>query len=493
MQLSTEQLDAATSLESRIFVEAAPGSGKTAVAAERFGVIRFGPTHNRPVLCLSFTRSATNELRERIRRRWGGAAVSWPHGVTTFDAFHRSILEFLLRAKLLQWPGGHTTLQVHDTWRGQSDARRILAGAWLRVPLVKNGIVVTEAVPAPEETYGYSRKSLLEDALGEGYCTHAEVRKVLRSALNDADIRASVLEYVKRRCGAVIVDEFFDADETDLALVGAACRGGLSVTVIGDPWQAIYEFRGARPDLALQFLERYSFVRLPLSKSYRFKTDGIRAYATALRVSAGSTLLPISAEESDIVLANSWSPLWKTPNHVLPLSFGPVGNLSDALLTILLDNLTLSRFGLHAVYWSEATDLLGISEGALITSYQEGSFLSIMSALIDDLSYTLDDVFGLLCVVVKDLGSSRKLRRLSAGENQVRDRLESLRCRVRAPGRTVLGITVHQAKGREWQSVGVRLTSVQVKSLRDGLRVDSKEDRLAYVALTRARLVVGTV
>ena len=361
MKLSTEQLGAATTACNRVFVEAAPGSGKTAVAAERFGVLRFGSMLNRPAICLSFTRSATMELRDRIRGRWGSTATSWPHKITTFDAFHRSIVEYLLRANLLRWPGNHVVIGVRDTWRGQDNARRIPAGSWLRVPYVKNGFVLTKAISAAEETFGFSKKVPFEAVLSEGFCTHAEVRLILRGALSDANLRIAIIEYVRRQCGSLIVDEFFDADETDLAIVEAACRAGVGVTVIGDPWQAIYEFRGARPDLALEFLERNSFVEFPLARSYRFQTDSVRAYAAALRAGAGTSLLMTSPQSADVILANSWSPLWKTDDDVIPLSFGPIGNLRDALLTVLLDGITHSYFGLRAVYSSEASALLGIS------------------------------------------------------------------------------------------------------------------------------------
>ncbi|MBK7164263.1 MAG: UvrD-helicase domain-containing protein [Candidatus Microthrix sp.] len=63
----------------RIFIEAEPGSGKTTVAALRFGALRFGTAaairqsqDPRAVIGLSFTRSATAELRGRVPEEWGG-------------------------------------------------------------------------------------------------------------------------------------------------------------------------------------------------------------------------------------------------------------------------------------------------------------------------------------------------------------------------------------------------------------------------------------
>jgi DNA helicase-2/ATP-dependent DNA helicase PcrA len=73
-------------MDAYTYIEAAPGSGKTTVAAERFGILRFSPNRDdRAVVAVSFTRSATAELGQRIRRRWGPSALAWPHRVVTLD------------------------------------------------------------------------------------------------------------------------------------------------------------------------------------------------------------------------------------------------------------------------------------------------------------------------------------------------------------------------------------------------------------------------
>jgi len=41
----------------------------------------------------------------------------------------------------------------------------------------------------------------------------------------------------------LIVDEIYDAAELDLLIAGMAGQAGLTVRVIGDPWQAVYGWR----------------------------------------------------------------------------------------------------------------------------------------------------------------------------------------------------------------------------------------------------------
>jgi len=122
--LTDEQIVAAACDQPRVFLQAEPGSGKTTVAAQRFGKLRFRPRRrldrrrdDRAVVAVSFTRSATWELRQRVRRSWGPTALAWPHRICTLDTLVCDLLQDLLLAKLVRWPGGHTALDVHDSWK----------------------------------------------------------------------------------------------------------------------------------------------------------------------------------------------------------------------------------------------------------------------------------------------------------------------------------------------------------------------------------------
>ena len=48
-------------------------------------------------------------------------------------------------------------------------------------------------------------------------------------------------------------------------------------------------------------------------------------------------------------------------------------------------------------------------------------------------------------------------------------------------------MTIHHAKGREWDNVGVRLSATEVAHLAAGLDPEVETSRALYVALTRAR------
>jgi DNA helicase II / ATP-dependent DNA helicase PcrA len=109
--LTSEQLIAAGTSLQRTYIEASPGSGKTTVAAQRFGCQRYTAqlvgdegASGRAVVAVSFTRSATWELRQRVRRSWGPSAVRWPHRVITLDTliYSRAIPRSLTEAAWLR-------------------------------------------------------------------------------------------------------------------------------------------------------------------------------------------------------------------------------------------------------------------------------------------------------------------------------------------------------------------------------------------------------
>src|SRR2546425_9081985 len=84
--LTDEQVLAAASPDRLLYVEAFPGSGKTTVSDQRFGLHRYArTTDHRAVVAVSFTRSATEEIRSRVSRQWGPSALTWPHRIVTLD------------------------------------------------------------------------------------------------------------------------------------------------------------------------------------------------------------------------------------------------------------------------------------------------------------------------------------------------------------------------------------------------------------------------
>jgi DNA helicase-2/ATP-dependent DNA helicase PcrA len=475
-RLTEEQITAVCSPARRTYIEAAPGSGKTTVAAMRFGLHRFTGTADDTVIGLSFTRSAVNELAQRIRLRWGARALTWPHCVMTFDTLLERILGHLLELGLIDWPGGPTAITVHDTWKGRAHHE------WGRrrpsLALDGHSIVVRTRSARKGHHVGHSD---FVARVSEGECTHDDVRTVLDAALDLDEARAAVARLLSESIGALIVDEIFDANRLDLRLVELACLQDVRVTIIGDPWQALYGFRGADPDLVPGLVGGQEFVRLPLTRSFRFSTAEARTLSTELRQGRGVTLPAHASIRPDTVLAGTWEQLWECPDTVLPLSFPTPNTTNAAAILLLLDRLTTMAMGKRAVFLSDALATLDLDEKAL------DRLAGPLSEVLESMRGTGDDIDACYrqLISVVDRETTRPFKRKN--RTNIR-KLECMRARLLADRRGFIpGLTIHQAKGREWNDVGVRLTDTEAALLGAGLSSEHGGHRKLYVALTRAR------
>jgi DNA helicase-2/ATP-dependent DNA helicase PcrA len=490
LPLTEEQKDAVGAPAGRLFIEAAPGAGKTTVAAERFGVLRFNQRSRGagPIVAVSFTRSATGELHRRVRRRWGSSALSWPHRVMTIDSLVCNIVGHLLREGVIRWPGDHTSLEVLDDWRGHRGYRWLIANSYRRAATIdSNGIVTSVGRPVVNPRAGIGSRAEFHRHLEAGRCTHEEVRDVLAAVLRSATRRQSVVYFLSAAAVHLVVDEVFDANGLDLRLVDLACEANIPVTLVGDPWQALYGFRGARPDLVPKLLAARGFASLPLSHSFRFQSRGMIDLSRALR--AGGPVSLEGGNDYDVVLASQWDQLWGAPDHVLPVSFGRTTNKTDAAAIVLRDHLVYSTFNQHAIFLPEALVLLGLDQD---TYRSEGA--TVLGGVVEKIAGSGEDapVKGLKALrnAMKDLGAARRPPSGTPDNEQRQvDRLTALAARVRCGERLVPGMTIHQAKGREWDFVGVRLSDTELGRLAVGLDQSVESDRALYVALTRAKRV----
>ncbi len=197
LKLTDEQKLAAATPAELIFIEAAPGSGKTTVAAERYGVVRYdGLTNGRGVLALSFARSARGELEKRVRRRWGTHALRWPHRVWTLDSLHCTLVSHLLRTGVIEWPGGHRELTVIDTWRGHSSRPLTAESGYCRVAVLKGRRVTSAGGKIIRPIHGFANKKPHDQLLASGLCTHDEIRQVLNAVVRRNDLQPAVREYL---------------------------------------------------------------------------------------------------------------------------------------------------------------------------------------------------------------------------------------------------------------------------------------------------------
>lgn len=490
LKLTNAQVLAAAAQERLINVVSAPGSGKTTVAAERYGFHRYLRGDDRGVLGLTFNRAAAAELRGRVSARWGDGCVGTAHRVVTFDHLHVELLHRLLSEGRITWPGGHTLLDVRDDYNGARGYRFLTVGNYIRfATLNASNVVVSDSRQVVKPKSGLGGVADHRAVLSSGAVSHEDVRQILRSAMRIDAMRQFASEWLSANYRALVIDEVYDGDDLDLFVAYLAAEAGLSVTLIGDPWQALYKWRGARPEVVDKLLDATSeeFVPYEQPESFRFVGDQMPQLATSLRGGHGVTLPEVSSADVDVALARNWGALWSVGDNVLPLAFRTVNNATDAALNLLLDVATRARLGVHSFGRESAIVRLGLDRddfqarqeealGPLIAKLQHGQ----------KASQVLDD----LREVIKSLGVRKPNRLSDDKEAEVEAQLERLAARL-VHAAVVPGLTVFQAKGREWDRVGVALSQAQINTLASGLQPLDEEHCVLYVAITRARHACG--
>lgn len=486
--LTSQQRHAAATGAKNIFIEAGPGTGKTTVSAQRFGVLRFSAEYRhdpRAVVAVSFTRAATYNLRRRVQRLWGTEALAWPHRIVTLDTIMSDLLHDLLREGLIEWPGGkdlwpdgNVSLDVRDSWAacgGTTSTRSIYElGLHGRAVAFRETFADNYANRVPAVN--------IMPHMRQGICTHSDIRTILEHAMKRPDCAARIQERMRRQIRALVVDEVFDANELDIAVIEAALSSGIAVTLVGDPWQALYLFRGAKPDVVRDLLARKRIPMLPLTHSFRWQTEEQADLADALRLGTG-VVLPSDPAAFDVAIALVWKDLWAIGGGVLPLAYHSFkGGYEEAAATLLLNHVTRNILDIDATYLGDALTALNIQD-ADIPRQLEPDLQNVTETLQPGTPAAVTAAYSQLVAVIGTV-SARHLRPPHRDHTK---RLAMLQSRMTHPGRPVPGLTTHQAKGGEWDIVGILLSDSERMALGAGLVVTEDTHRKVYVAATRAR------
>jgi superfamily I DNA/RNA helicase/RecB family exonuclease len=262
-----------------LLVLAGPGTGKTATLVE--AAARRVETGLRPdqVLVLTFSRRAAAELRERITARLGATTVgpaAWTFHSWCYALLRRyaPVAPHLDPPRLLSGPEQDVALR--ELLRGSLELGRPRWPAELRGCLTTRGLAEeVRALFARARALALEPDDLAVVAARAGRADwaalagfHAEYLDVLdaQGTLDYPELISRAVALARRpdvhaelrdSYHAVFVDEYQDTDPAQERLLSTVAGGGRDLTVVGDPDQSIYAFRGAEAAGLLQFPDRF--------------------------------------------------------------------------------------------------------------------------------------------------------------------------------------------------------------------------------------------
>jgi DNA helicase-2/ATP-dependent DNA helicase PcrA len=282
---------AAAQADGPLMIIAGPGTGKTRTLTHR---IAYQITeHGIPAehfAALTFTRRAAAEMRHRLTsllpEDGGGPAAFRPEVLVT--TFHGLALRLLgEHAEQAGLPPGfrvadeNARLEAAVRITGSGRAGRRLISALGRRHR-SEGETAERAVQLAAQ-----RAELCAELLAHRLVDVDELTGRAVRLLRDEPAVAAAM---RDRWPRISVDEYQDLDEQQYELLRSLTGDGSGLTVIGDPDQAIYGFRGADVGFFLRFSADYPTAQtVYLTRNYRSGPAIVRA---ALQAVAPSTLVP---------------------------------------------------------------------------------------------------------------------------------------------------------------------------------------------------------
>lgn len=260
--LNSRQKEAVTSTEGRIRVVAGAGTGKTKALTHRYAyivnVLGIDPAN---ILCLTFTNKAAAEMRSRI----AGMVHSGDYNdfVCTIHGF---CVKFLRKEIYrLGFPKSFTVLD-------EEDCKAIAKEAMDEMGLKRTEKTVKmflDEIGASKALQGYIGTYMLpgakvSDNQRKTSKMAAYVSRQMKNYALDFDDLLNLTRYILDRfpealawwqeaLNYIMVDEAQDCNTDDWDLIERLAGGHKNLFIVGDPDQAIYEWRGARPDLFVNF------------------------------------------------------------------------------------------------------------------------------------------------------------------------------------------------------------------------------------------------
>ncbi|MFP5282590.1 MAG: ATP-dependent helicase, partial [Actinomycetes bacterium] len=361
---SDEQLAAITAPLEPAVIIAGAGSGKTTVMAARVvWLVGSGAVRPEDVLGLTFTRKAAAELSDRIRFALvragvvpaGGVDEAGEQVVMTYDAFAgRLVSEHGLR---LGFEADPTLVSGATRFRLASRVVAAAAGPFeslsrLRPSSVTERVVKLDSdlqqhLVAVEELDGHAREHLValhSAPLNNRGNVYADVKRSLQSTTERLELASLVRDYqdLKHRLGlvefadqmalaaqlavqvpevsadlrarfrVVLLDEYQDTSAAQARMLRGLFSGptlregrGHPVTAVGDPFQAIYGWRGAAASNIIHFTADFP------------RRDGApgRRYGLTVNRRSGPTILAVANLLSSPLRRQMTATLPDDPEH----------------------------------------------------------------------------------------------------------------------------------------------------------------------------------
>lgn len=244
-------------------LRACPGSGKTFTVAHRLAKrLKEWNSPHAGIATLSFTNVAREEISSQLQSLALPAVPGYPHVLGTIDHFVNTCI--FLPFGHLAMGCGHRPAIVGLSGNPWSPVGK--GWLWGKQKCYDNGCQLIDFTCALDGRLINLRRDTIQCPYERRMCKKLKKRFVEKGYASQSDANywaVRVLEEYPRVARAIanryrelIIDEAQDTSDTQMRIVDLLVDQGLSeVMLVGDPDQAIYEWRDARPDVFISKMQ----------------------------------------------------------------------------------------------------------------------------------------------------------------------------------------------------------------------------------------------
>ena len=271
-----------------LLVLAGPGSGKTTVVTRRVQyLVQDCGIPPASILVITFTKAAAGEMKERFLRLMGEEHTAVSFG--TFHAVFFSILKLsygFTAGNILREETRYQYLKetVERLRLEIDDENEFLTGISAEISLLKNERI------SPEH---YFSKNCSEEIFRKIYEEFEERKRRARQIDFDDMLvytwellsqRPDILSAWQKKFRYILVDEFQDINQIQYDILKLLARPEDNLFIVGDDDQSIYRFRGAKPEIMLNFQKDYPGAgQVVLSDNFRSTKQIVEAAGQVIR------------------------------------------------------------------------------------------------------------------------------------------------------------------------------------------------------------------
>lgn len=242
------------------------------------------------ILAITFTNKAANELKERLSKMLGDAAMDiWA------STFHSSCARILRRyGDFLGYTNHFTIYDTDDSKRMIKQVQRVLE---IDDKILSHKAILKEIGRAkdllisPAEYIEQAGQDFRLKRIGEAYASYQKQLKsadamdfddMIYNTVKLLEANKDARDYYQNKFKYVMVDEYQDTNHAQYKLTSLLAGKYKNICVVGDDDQSIYRFRGATIENILSFEEQYENAKvIRLEQNYR-STQNILDAANAV-------------------------------------------------------------------------------------------------------------------------------------------------------------------------------------------------------------------